>query len=321
MQELISIIIPIYNVERFLRNCIDSLIKQTYQNWELFLVDDGSPDQCGKICDEYGERDQRIHVIHKENGGLSDARNCAIEKIHGEYLTFIDSDDCVHPDYLCKMLHFAQKYGADIVQCDFCRNIEDLGASASCTKKDATIIRGDDILKDYLHYRIPKVFACGKIYKSKMFKEIRYPIGLIDEDNFTTYKLMYDCDIFVNVNQNLYYYRINQESITNRGFDEKKFGILQSTNEIRRFLKDRTDSFDADVDYYDMRQLIQIYNNALIATAIEAYQEQFDEIYNKLCRYEKALHNLDMKYKGLLVILKFNRKLYNNIILWMRKSD
>ena len=111
---LISVIVPVYNVEQYLKTCVDSVLNQSYKNWELILVDDGSPDNCPQICDIYVAKDDRVKVIHKENGGASSARNAALDIATGEYITFLDSDDFWHNDYLSTMIELCMQYNADI---------------------------------------------------------------------------------------------------------------------------------------------------------------------------------------------------------------
>lgn len=123
-EPLVSIIVPCYKVEQYLPNCIESILSQSYTNWELILVDDGSPDNCGNICDDYAVKDNRIKVVHKQNGGLSSARNAGMKVMNGEYVTFLDSDDFLHKDALHILVNQANKYDAQIVQCDFVRGSE-----------------------------------------------------------------------------------------------------------------------------------------------------------------------------------------------------
>lgn len=319
MEKLISIIVPVYKVEAYLRECIDSIIGQTYKNWELFLVDDGSPDSCGDICDSYAEADKRISVIHKENGGLSDARNCALEKVSGDYITFIDSDDYISENYLQCMLSYANCYDADIVQCDYSRDKNLLNEQKDKKEKEITIIEGEEILRDYLRFKKPEVLACAKLYRKELFTSLRFPVGYIDEDNYTTYITCYYAKIFVNINRVLYYYRINQESISNRPFTEKKFGILQSTDAIRSFLDGKTTAFDKDVDYYEMRELFQAYNNAIQAHAEEKYQHIIKDIVERLTELSRKNIQIDVKYKLLLFLLLHNEKIYKKMILALRR--
>ena len=132
----VSVIVPVYKVEKYLKKCIDSILNQTYRDLEVILVDDGSPDQCGTICDRYGREDSRVHVIHKENGGLSDARNTGVERASGEYILFVDSDDYIEPELVEKTVKAAEKTGCDLVMFDYIREEENLAFPAirSCRK-------------------------------------------------------------------------------------------------------------------------------------------------------------------------------------------
>ena len=316
MEYLISIIVPVYKVEKFLPECVESILAQTYKNFELFLVDDGSPDKCGEICDEYAKKDKRITVIHKENGGLSDARNAAMDKVHGEYLTFIDSDDFIHEDYLKRMVYCVKKFDADIVQCDFTRDRESLGCQNQTNK--FIKLNNDEILREYLHFKAPKVFAWGKLYKTSLFNGIRFPFGLIDEDNFTTYKLFYLSKTFVKINHGLYYYRVNQNSIMHMSFSKRKFGILDSTQEIRDYLCKKTNAFDYDIDYYDIREMVQIYNNAISADADEEFAPELNKIRSSLKKYFRI--KMEMKYKIMIFALLFFPKSYKKFIKKNRKQ-
>jgi glycosyltransferase involved in cell wall biosynthesis len=208
MQSLVSIIIPVYKVEQYLRNCVESVINQTYTNWEMILVDDGSPDHCGEICDEYAAKDSRIRVIHKANGGLSSARNVALDlPPSGEFVTFLDSDDFWNHEYLETLMDLQQKYYADLVQCDFDRG----SASVFPQKKETVNI---DVLDNHEIFLSEKsnIVMWGKLYKTSLFDGIRMPVGLYNEDDWTTWKLYYRAKTIVVTSQPLYYYTINPNS-------------------------------------------------------------------------------------------------------------
>lgn len=205
----ISIIIPVYKVEQYLRNCIESVINQTYTNWELILVDDGSPDRCGEICDEYAAKDSRIRVIHKENGGLSSARNAALDlPPKGEFVTFLDSDDFWHPEYLETLMNLQQKYHADLVQCGFVRGSESVFPPIEGSISIDVLDNHEVFIKEKAN-----VIMCGKLYRTSLFDGIRMPVGLYNEDDWTAWKLYYRAKSIVVTNQALYYYTINPASI------------------------------------------------------------------------------------------------------------
>lgn len=205
---LVSIIVPCYNVETYLRTCIESVIHQTYHNWELILVDDGSPDRSGKICDQYASNDSRIRVIHKSNGGLSSARNAGLDIIRGDYVTFLDSDDFWHVDYLIILVEMLTNHNADIAQCCYVRGVETTFPK-HIQKHDVQIFDNHTIFTK----QADKIVMWGKIYKAELFNGIRMPVGLIHEDDWTTWKLYYKAKCIVVTSLPLYYYTYNPQSI------------------------------------------------------------------------------------------------------------
>lgn len=189
MSHLISIVVPVYNVEPFIRRAIESVINQSYQNWELILVDDGSPDQCGLICDEYASKDSRIHVIHKKNGGLSSARNAGVQICHGEYLLFLDSDDYLLPGCFVKMLTIMENDHLDILMEG--HNIRLPGGM----EKRADLDRRDsddskEIQRAILLDHLPN-FACGKMYRMHLWKDTQFPEGFTMEDMYLIPEIFY----------------------------------------------------------------------------------------------------------------------------------
>lgn len=206
---LVSIIVPVYRVEQYLRTCIESVLSQSYSNWEMILVDDGSPDNCGEICDDFAKIDQRINVIHKVNGGLSSARNAALDlPPKGDFVSFLDSDDFWHPDYLSTMVDLQQKFAADIVQCDFVRGTATTFPSWNKVVKVDALNNHEVFLREKA-----KVIMCGKLFRKSLFDGIRMPVGLYNEDDWTAWKLYYKARSIVVTNQALYYYTINPSSI------------------------------------------------------------------------------------------------------------
>lgn len=193
MEELISVIVPIYNVEKYLNKCIESIINQSYSNLEIILVDDGSKDSSGIMCDSYILKDKRIKVIHKENGGLSDARNVGLDKAKGEYIVFIDSDDWIDEKMIEILYNIIKKNNSDISICDYFLAYNE---EIQTQKEDIEIINLSNIEALKTIYDkdlgVCMIVAWNKLYKRNLFKDdIRYPYGKIHEDEFTTYKLLY----------------------------------------------------------------------------------------------------------------------------------
>ena len=210
----VSIIVPVYNTERTVEKCIQSIQKQSYNNIEIVLVDDGSPDNAPAICEEYAKRDTRIVCCHKKNGGLSDARNFGIMRATGDYIGFVDSDDYVAPDMYEKLLETAVKNAADIVNCGFFLvengKIVQKRYCDCCIKK----MTGLQAVEALIDQRETTNFAWNKLYKKSLFDEIQFPVGKVYEDLLTTYRLYSKCNTVCNLNEPLYYYMINPSGIT-----------------------------------------------------------------------------------------------------------
>ena len=216
MSELISIIVPVYKVEAYLPRCIDSILAQTHKNLDIILVDDGSPDNSGKICDAYAEQDNRITVIHQANGGLSDARNAGIAAAKGAYLTFLDSDDWVPAEYIGYLYNLLKETGSAISLCNFLKTTtEEL---PQVTEPEmVTVMKNDAILAKYIDlgddFHPQLVMACGKLFEASLFETIRFPVGRLHEDEFTTYKLFHFAPQTVISKKPLYYYWQREDSI------------------------------------------------------------------------------------------------------------
>ena len=189
--ELVSIIVPVYNVEQYLKRCIQSILRQTYVHIEIILVDDGSTDHSGKICDAYSKRDHRIRVFHKHNGGQASARNLGIRNSKGDYLAFVDSDDFVHPEYIQYMYNNLKKYKADLSYC----GIRKVISQKISKERKEEIIVFDNLngLKDLFYQRHLTNGPGDKLYKRKLFDDLYFPEGHIFEDFAIAYK-----DAFVN---------------------------------------------------------------------------------------------------------------------------
>ena len=215
--KLISVIVPVYQVELYVRKCLDSIIEQEYENLEIILIDDGSTDGSSQICDDYKSKDKRIKVIHRENGGLSSARNAGIDIANGEYIAFIDSDDWVDPKYIEKLYSVCEIYDCDIAQCSYENVINEddfIWKDKTGGNKQPMLYTGREF--SYATYRLLS-WECNlvwnKLYKKSLFEDIRFPVGKIHEDEFTTYKLVWKSDKVGVISDQLYYYRYRIGSI------------------------------------------------------------------------------------------------------------
>lgn len=230
-EELISVVIPVYKVENYLERCVDSILNQTYKNLEIILVDDGSPDSCPVICDSYKNKNNNIIVIHKTNGGLSDARNAGIDVASGSYLAFVDSDDYVESDYIECMYESIKKYNADIAICSY-QSVYENGRILKQKENVDCVLSPKDTLEKMLYQKDFNVSAWAKLYNINLFKSIRFPVGKIFEDAYTTYKLVEKADkIAVNL-QIKYNYMIRGNSILTSEFSEKKLLLIDAYNQM-----------------------------------------------------------------------------------------
>lgn len=236
MNPLISIIVPIYKVEDYLEKCIESILAQSITNFELILIDDGSPDECGKICDSYASKDNRIKVVHKQNEGLSAARNSGLDIAEGDYIGFVDSDDWIHKKMYETLLTLLIDNNADIAQCEFIRTFDEEEAVDNNQKNTIETFNNNESLKNiYNKKAISTVVSWNKLYKKDLFEYIRFPKGKIHEDEFTTHKLLYKSKKLVYTNKVLYFYRQTPNSIMNSKFNKKRLDILDAMQERLEF--------------------------------------------------------------------------------------
>lgn len=239
---LISVIIPIYNVEHYLVDCLNSIVNQTYNNLEIILVNDGSPDNCGAICDQYAIKDQRIRVIHKENGGLSDARNVGLDMCIGDYISFVDSDDVIHPNFYDTLLKVILDYKVDIAFCSI-NQFEESFSFPRYISNSCDIIVWDrkefrNSIFDFSYY--PEIVtACSKLYKRNYFEKLRFERGRIYEDTIILHHIVELTHKCVYIKQPLYYYRYNRESITktSSGAEKKLEDALYALKQRVEFYK------------------------------------------------------------------------------------
>lgn len=216
-QRLLSVIVPVYKVEKYLRQCLDSIINQTYKNLEIILVDDGSPDNCGKICDEYAKKDNRIKVIHKENGGLSSARNIGTQIAQGSYIAYVDSDDWLDRNMYSELIFILEKYQLDMVRCGA---YESNGVNRKIIlpkeKYKNKIFYNKEVLYRYFDEFLCKV-VWNAVYKKNIVKGIISPDKCNSEDNYVSGMYLYRTRKMMIIDKPLYYYRKNPESITHAG--------------------------------------------------------------------------------------------------------
>lgn len=284
MNDLISVVVPVYNVEKYLKRCIDSIKAQTYKNLEIILVDDGSPDSCGKICDKYASDDGRIKVIHKENGGLSDARNAGINIASGKYITFIDSDDyithnCVEVLYNAIIFNDSDiSIGLHVIEYD------NKKTSYRYVNQKNTVIDSKKALEKILYDEGLDVSAWGKLYKLDLFDKIRFPKGRLYEDSATTYKLVDKAKKISLVNKYIYYYAIRKNSISSCNFNEGKMDLVYSTKEMTDYIQQKYPELINGCE----RRLMYAYLSTLTQLAKSQEQKKYVDTKKVLMEYIKT---------------------------------
>lgn len=234
---LISVIVPVYKVESYLSRCIDSILSQTFTDFELILVDDGSPDNCGKICDEYAKKDPRVFVMHQENHGVSVARNTAIEwtlkNSDSQWLTFIDSDDWIHPQYLELLYSAANDLGLNISACQY----QDASVVSSFLDINDNSPNKINSEKFYIENPITAIAPWCKLYRKACFETIRYPVGIRYEDEFTTYKILFQKAHIAYIDEKLYFYYTNPSGFMNSEWSPKRLDAITAYEEQIAFFR------------------------------------------------------------------------------------
>ena len=287
----ISIIVPIYNVEKYLNRCVDSILNQTFTNFECILVDDGSPDRCPQICDEYAKKDKRIRVIHKPNGGLSDARNAGIEVAQGEYLSFIDSDDWIHPQMLEILYEGIAKNNVMLSVCAY----EEVKTYKNFDKIENPVFEIRNGMDFLIENNVTAVIAPNKLYHKSLFENIRYPVGKIHEDEFVTYKILYKSWEIAYCGEKLYMYFVNSEGITKGEWSPKHLDLLDALEERIDFL------YEKGEDTYLKRTFHHLHNMTMhqYGNCKKDYKYECNEM-------KKRVKKIIRRYKHILGISLWN---------------
>lgn len=277
--KLVSIVIPVYNVEMYLEQCINSVIFQTYKNIEVILVDDGSTDDSGTICDRYTEKDNRVTVIHKNNGGLSSARNAGIEKSEGNYIYFLDSDDYIAEDTIAKYVQYLEQFGADVIQGSLC-NFYDNVAGLTAINRDnlqVELFHTEQALKMMMLDHKLGHNAAGSLYKAKLYNKIRFPEGVLYEDLATTFYVIKEADKILYCDDKRYYYRKREGSIMNSPVKEKNMVLLDI---VDRVMEDMV-NFSSSLEQAALRKQVVTYlkmYSSILYSGKNAFPKEQDRI-------------------------------------------
>ena len=314
-------IVPIYHVEKYLHRCIDSIIGQTYKNLEIILVDDGSGDACVSICDEYARKDSRIVVIHKENGGLSDARNKGIEVAKGEYLAFVDSDDYIHRDMFTILMDSLLQTDSDVSMCSYKyvydgkpdENDESFGSDLPIDLMDGHKAHNRYYSGDK---KLELTVAWNKLYKRELFTELRYPKGKIFEDEFTTYKALYKCSKICFVDLPLYYYLQRKDSIIGVMNGHRDSKVVAAYLQRIDFYRDNNEEALWRKGVMHCLHMMCYFNLNCARSASDdggikkCYRKEFLSAVNS---YEKASKGFSARERFEIVLYKLNAGLYYRI--------
>lgn len=287
--KLISIIVPVYKVEKYLDECIQSMISQTYQNLEIILVDDGSPDDCGKICDKYAAQDARIKVIHKENAGVARARNSGLDIATGELISFIDSDDYVTTDAYERLYRVMTASGADCVVGSCIMVYED--AEGNVIKKEDYVVSPDqetnyevktseEAMKDVL---IKGSAAWNRLYKKEIFETLRFPVGRVNDDEVTALHAYDLCEKIVFTKIPSYFYRIRANSITTSAFSLRKVDVLYNSRDNLEFVAQKRPTLIPAAEFKYVKSALYCYWNLKKKKKSEEETKVLKEIRKEIC--------------------------------------
>ncbi len=309
----VTVVLPIYNVEKYLDRCINSVINQTFKNLEIILVNDGSTDNCLKICEKYKNIDDRIIIINQRNKGLSAARNSGIIKATSKYICFIDSDDYIEKDMIEYLYNGMKRYNSQITCCGF-TNIYENGIKEKITRpKKAIVYTKEEALDIHLISGYIDVVAWNKLYDIELFKNVKYPEGLLYEDMLTTYKLIYNSNKVVLLPESKYYYCKRSSSIGGADFSEKTLKLIEACDEVYNFITQNYKRCKnikiAIIQWYIVvfnKMIISNYENNKILRKIKKY------IINNFY-YILISNKISLKRKFQIFLILFETKLYKNI--------
>ncbi len=301
----ISVIVPVYKVEKYLNKCVDSIINQTYKNLEIILVDDGSPDNCGKICDEYSKKDNRIKVIHKENGGLSSARNAGLEIATGDYIGFVDSDDWIEKSMYSDMLNCAVKNNADVVRCGFFRHENENIECVNGTQMEY-ILDKEYRLIELIDGGLLEGAAWNKLYKKYIFQDIRYDETIFrNEDSIATYYILKKAYNVVFIDKCEYNYLIRSGSILMSGLNLNSFDMIKIS---KIFIEDEKNN--SNIKPYCLKRFVFISLHLLTQLIREnKFIEKFNDIRSDIIKYKKEIYKCK--------IIKFRDKVKISLVIYI----
>lgn len=328
MEELISVIVPVYKVEVYLKRCVDSIINQSYQNLEIILVDDGSPDQCPQICDEYAKKDNRIKVIHKENEGLSSARNIGINVAKGEYIGFVDSDDWIALN-MYEILYKVIKYFDADIACGEMVRVSDKEYKKNNYATDDynfEIFDANEFAEKYFRITSQETvyYAWNKLYKRNVGKKIVYPQGLIAEDVEGFFYALVHSRRIVCINSVIYYYYFRRNSIASVWFTKKHMDIIKVWEHVLQLTHQYNKS--EWIEYAELnysRAFLGVLLRLMISGESNVYPSERQYLINEIKNHSYKLikSNIPFSRKIIVVLLRINYRITELLLKLLKKIN
>lgn len=320
MNPKISIIVPVYKVEPYIRKCVDSILAQTLTDFELILVDDGSQDKCGEICDEYAHLDNRVIVIHKENGGQATARNAALDIAKGDYIGFVDSDDWIEPDMYELLYDMCQRNNCDIANCTSIIYFKN--KTVKNGTHPLTVHNRDQAMRVMLEGKLYDEVVWTKLFKRNLLEKVRFPVGVMYEDTAFTYKVIHNSSRVCCIGAPKYHYIKRDDSTMDRAIKNLRIDGVLIYDEMYQFIEEF---------YPELRELValKLANSAMVILNLisfnpnfSKYSKEYSEVANILNKYfhtTKKLQEYPWSVKVLLTATKIQPLLYKLLINFRRK--
>lgn len=315
----ISVIVPVYKVEPYLRQCVDSILSQTFRDFELILVDDGSPDGCPAICDEYAGQDSRVKVIHKENGGLSSSRNAGLDVASGEYISFVDSDDWIQLEYLERMLAAINNNHADMAMCGVEKfwedkpRAEEFPLADECLSHDKAV----SLMTTSIWYHM---IACNKLYRKSLFDGIRFPEGYLHEDEAVIHRIIDQCAKVAMVKEPMYHYRQTAGSIMHQVYRIQRSDIITALADRVAFsyVHHWTEVCSVVSSKY-VEMFFDYYFRFPRTEENEKYFRRMDDSLKKALPYILKSSTVSIRHKIYLSVIRLNPRIYSAMKRFLKR--
>ncbi|WP_164667396.1 glycosyltransferase family 2 protein [Virgibacillus doumboii] len=313
VQPEISIIVPVYNSSPYIKKCLDSILTQTFKNFELIVVNDGSTDHSGDICNQYAQKDNRVRVVHKKNGGVASARNTGLEMAKGEYVSFVDGDDWIYEDMYLILYELCKKTKSDI---SICSNDREVNGEVIRVEREEFIKEMDNIeaMKQLFTAKYYRFAVWGKLYRKRCFNNIRYPEDRRLDDLPTTYKIFAKANKVVYTNYSGYIYLLRENSIITSSYNEKKLDVFLGWDEIITFMSKNypqlSEEYISCFVYYSMDHVYAILNQVSDPAKRKKYLLFIQKYIRKYYKQISKNPRLSMKYKYLTALIKFDAHLF-----------